>query len=359
MMGKNPRRRPDGWVDTAAFLARAEAYEKSGSPRNAEDAYNSLIITAARQGDQAMLAEAFRRRAILAHQAGDSAKARSALQQSYAVTTLLGDRLLSARTLNTLGGLELETRNLDAAETALTEAAGLAGDDPLLVARVFQNLGIVANIRGDHAAAQVNYLRSLAAYESMSDTHGSAISRHNLGMLAADRGNFDQALEHYDKCGALARQSGDEHLGALCRVNAAEALLAVGRAKEARIAVEEAQRTFESLEAHFDAPDTQRVLALCDRADGLLRQAETRLLRARELARVAEARLIEAEVTRDLGRVYAESGRLGEAQVALAEAIRTFEELGAEADVESTGRELAGLASLAAVTSDLGRTLDE
>ena len=120
-------------MDTAAFLARAEAYEKSGSPRNAEDAYNSLIITAARQGDQAMLAEAFRRRAILAHEAGDSAKARSALQQSYAVTTLLGDRLLSARTLNTLGGLELETRNLDAAEAALTEAAALAGDDPVLV----------------------------------------------------------------------------------------------------------------------------------------------------------------------------------------------------------------------------------
>lgn len=346
MMGKNPRHRPDSWVDTAAFLARAEAYEKSGSPRNAEDAYNSLIITAARQGDQAMLAEAFRRRAILAHRAGDSAKARSALQQSYAVTTLMGDRLLSARTLNTLGGLELETRNLEAAEAALTEAATLAGDDPVLIARVFQNLGIVANIRGEHAAAQVNYLRSLAAYESMSDTHGSAISRHNLGMLAADRGNFEQALEHYDKCGALARQSGDSHLGALCRVNAAEALLALGRAKEARKAVEEAQRTFESLEAHFDAPDTQRVLALCDRADGLLRQAETRLVKARELARVADALLIQAEVIRDLGRVYAESGRLGEARVAFAEAIRAFGELGAEADVQSTEREMAGLGSL-------------
>jgi tetratricopeptide (TPR) repeat protein len=339
-----PYRRPDGWVDTAAFLARAEAYERTGSPRNAEDAYNALIVSAARQGDQAMLAEAFRRRAILAHQGGDSTRARSALQQSYAITTLLGDRRLAARTLNTLGGLELETRNLDAAEAALTEAATLAGDEPILVARVFQNLGIVANIRGDHGAAEVNYLRSLAAYEGLGDTNGSAISRHNLGMLAADRGDHQQALEHYKKCGTLARQSGDEHLGALCRVNAAEALLALGRGKDARRAVEEAQHTFESLESHFDAPDTQRVLALCDRADGLLRQAESRLLRARELARIADARLIEAEVTRDLGRVYAESGRLGEAQAAFSEAAQTFAELGAEADRESTERELAGLA---------------
>ena len=344
MPDRAQRGRPDGWVDTAAFLARAEAYERSGSPRDAEDAYNSLIVTAARQGDQAMLAEAFRRRAILAHEAGDATKARSALQQSYAVTTLLGDRHLAARTLNTLGGLELETRNLDAAESALTEAAALAGDDPMLVARVFQNLGIVANIRGDHAAAEVNYLRSLAAYEGLSDTHGSALSRHNLGMLAADRGDNRQALEHYEKCRVLARQSGDTHLGALCRVNAAEALLALGRGKEARRAVEEAQHTFESLGAHFDAPDVQRVLALCDRADGLLRQAESRLMRARELARIADARLIEAEVARDLGRVYAESGRLGEAHDAFTEAVQTFEEMGAEADGESTRRELAGLA---------------
>jgi tetratricopeptide (TPR) repeat protein len=346
-MGSGARRgRPDGWVDTAAFLARAEAYQKSGSTRDAEDAYNSLIITAARQGDQPMLAEAFRRRAILAHEAGDSARARSALQQSYAVTTLLGDRRLAARTHNPLGGLELETRNLEAAEAALTEAAALAADDPVLVARVYQNLGIVSNIRGDHRAAEVNYLRSLNAYEGLSDTHGSAISRHNLGMLAADRGDYRKALEHYEKCGALARQSGDLHLGALCRVNAAEALLALGQGKEARRAVEEAQRTFETLEAHFDAPDVQRVLALCDRADGLLRQAESRLMRARELARIADARLIEAEVARDLGRVYAESGRLGEAHDAFAEAMQTFRELGAEADRESTERELAGLTAL-------------
>ena len=346
MKGGGARRgRPEGWVDTAAFLARAEAYERSGSPRDAEDAYNSLIVTAARQGDQVMLAEAFRRRAILAHQAGDSTKARSALQQSYAVTTLLGDRRLAARTLNTLGGLELETRNLDAAEAALTEAAVLAGEEPILVARVFQNLGIVANIRGDHAAAEENYLRSLTAYEGLRDKHGSAISRHNLGLLAADRGDYQKALDHYEKCNALASESGDAHLGALCRVNAAEALLALGRGKEARRAVELAQRTFESLESHFDAPDTQRVLALCDRADGLLRQAESRLLRARELARIADARLIEAEVTRDLGRVYAQSGQVGEAQAAFAEAVETFREVGADADMASTERELAALAA--------------
>jgi tetratricopeptide (TPR) repeat protein len=334
---------PDGWVDTAALLAQAAVFERAGAPREAEAAYNSLIIVAARQGDQAILAEAFRRRAVLAHQAGDSARARSALQQSYAVTTLLGDRGLTARTLNTLGGVELETRNLIAAEAALTEAAALATGDPALVARISQNLGIVANIRGDHAAAEAHYSRSLAAYELLGDAQGSAIARHNLGMLAADLREYAQALAHFEACRALAKASGDSHLGALCRVNYAEVLLALGRGPEARSAVEDAQRTLETLEAHFDAPDVQRVLALCDRADGLLRQAESRLLRARELARIADARLIEAEVARDLGRVYAESGRLDQAQAAFKEAAETFAELGAAADTAATERELASL----------------
>jgi tetratricopeptide (TPR) repeat protein len=332
-------------LDSTALLARAEACERAGAPRDAEAAYDVIIVAATRDGDQATLAEAFRRRAVLAHQAGDSARARSALQQSYAVTTLLGDRRLTAKTLNTLGGVELETRNLEAAETALSEAAALAADDPALLARIAQNLGIVANIRGDHAAAEVNYRRSLAAYEALADPQGSAIAHHNLGMLAADRGAYPQAIEHFKACESLARVSGDAHLGALCRVNYAEVLLSVGRRREARTAAEDAQRTLELLEANFDAPDVQRVLALCDRSEGMLRQAETRLIRARELARIADARLIEAEVVRDLGRVYAESGQVMQARAALKDAARTFSDLGATGDLAATELELELLAS--------------
>lgn len=326
-------------------MAQARAFERSGAPREAEAAYNALIVIAARQEDQATLAEAFRRRAVLAHHAGDSARARSALHQSYAVTSVLGDRRLAAETLNTLGGLELETRNLGAAELALTEAAVLATDHPEVFARVSQNLGIVANIRGDHTAAAMHYRRSLEAYERLGDAHGSAIARHNLGMLAADSGDFVQAMAHFEACQALAQASEDAHLGALCLVNHAELMIALGRTAEARRAVEAAERTFEALEAHFDAPDVARVLALCDRADGLHEHAETRLIRARELARLTDACLTEAEVSRDLGRLYAETGRVDQATAAFLEAAVTFARLGATADAAGTRRELAQFTS--------------
>ena len=332
-----------GWVDTAALLSQAQAYELAGSLRHAEAAYSSLIVAATRQQDHATLAVAFRRRAVLAHQSGDSARARSALQQSYAVATMMGDRRLTAETLNTLGGLELETRNLAAAEAALLEAEALASADPTILARVEQNLGIVSNIRGDHELAETHYRRSLAAYEALPDPHGSAIAHHNLGMLAADRGDYEVASEHFTTCEALAEASRDSHLVALCLLNHAEVLVALGGPGKARESAEAAERMLLGLGVHFDAGDVYRVLALCDRAEGHLRQAETRLTQARELSRQTGARLTEAEVLRELGRLYAETGRAAEGRVLLREAAQTFAGLGARGDAEATEREAGRL----------------
>ena len=343
-MVSKPQSVPEPSADTAELLAQARMLERTGARHGAESAYDAIIVAATRQTDQAVLAEACRRRAVLAHQAGASARARSGRRQCYVAAALIGDHRLLAEALNTLGGLELETRNLAAAEEALTEAAALAGKDAALLARVSQNLGIVANIRGDHAAAQAYYERSLAAYETLADPHGSAIARHNLGMVSADRGDYAQASAHFRACERLAETIGNVHLHALCLVNHAEVMPAHGEASEARAALETAERTFEALGADFDAPDVLRVLALCDRADGLTGDAEERLLRARELARVADARLTEAEVDRDLGRLYASTGRPVLAEASLRQAMRTFVGLGAALDAESTLRELAALA---------------
>jgi tetratricopeptide (TPR) repeat protein len=337
-----------GWVDTAALLSQARAYELSGSLRHADAAYGALIVAATRQQDHATLAAAFRHRAVLAHQAGDTVRARSALQQSYAVATMTGDRRLTAETLNTLGGIELETRNLTAAESALLEAEALASGEPAILARVEQNLGIVANFRGQHDRAEDHYRRSLAAYEALPDPHGSAIAHHNLGMLAADRGHYQQAAAHFDACEELAERSRDAHLVALCLLNRAEVLVALNCAGEARRDVAAAERGFVALGAHFDAAGVHRVRALCDRADGLFGQAEARLIQARELAKMTGARLTEAEAARDLGRLYAETGRLKEAHSTLREAAQAFEGHGATGDAEATEREMARLAAVGA-----------
>jgi tetratricopeptide (TPR) repeat protein len=334
------RRSAEAWVDIPELLRQAREFELAGHIRAAEAAYDALIVSATRQDDQASLAEAFRRRAVMAHQGGDSARARGGLRQSYAVANMLANRRLMAETLNALGGLELETRNLAAAETALTEALALAADHPPVLARVAQNLGIVANIRGDLTAAETYYRRALAAFEGMQDRRGSAITLHNLGMLAADQGAHAEACVLYRECERLADASGDTHLAALCRVNHAESLLALGEVAAGRATVERAGRTLEALGSRFDAPDVERVLARCERAEGHDAKAESRLGRARELAQLTDARLTVAEIARDLGRLYADTGRPALARSALREALQAFGDLGALSEAHATRQEL-------------------
>jgi tetratricopeptide (TPR) repeat protein len=339
------RRSAEAWVDVPELLRQAREFELAGHVRAAEAAYDALIVSATRQDDYPSLAEACRRRAVMAHQGGDTPRARSGLRQSYAVATMLANRGLMAETLNALGGLELETRNLAAAESALTEALTLAAGHPPVLARVAHNLGIVANIRGDLAAAETHYRSSLAAFEALNDRRGSAITLHNLGMLAADRGAHADACALYRECERLADAAGDAHLAALCRVNHAESLVALGEVAEGRATVERAGRTLEAIGSRFDAPDVERVLARCERAEGQDGRAESRLRRARELAQLADARLTAAEIARDLGRLYAETGRQALARIALHEAAQVFAELGAAGEAQATRRELELLAA--------------
>ena len=58
-------------------------------------------------------------------------------------------------------------------------------------------------------------------------------------------------------------------------------------------------------------------------------EAETRLGRARELAQLTDARLSVAEIARDLGRLYAQTGRPVLARRALRESVDAFGDLGA------------------------------
>ena len=137
--------------------------------------------------------------------------------------------------------------------------------------------------------------------------------------------------------------AGDAHLAAICRVNHAESLLALGEVGEGRATVERAGRSLEALGSRFDAPDVERVLALCERAEGSDAQAETRLGRARELAQLTDARLTVAEIARDLGRLYAQTGRPALARRALRESVDAFGDLGAMGEARATRLELETL----------------
>lgn len=344
---------------SAELLDAARGQEHDGSVADAVALYDAAIAAAERSGEEEVLAEALRRRAIARHRQGDSLPARIDCRRSYGLARALGRDWLAAEALNTLGGLDLTTGFLENARRSFVRALELGGTSPALRARVEQNLGILANIQGELDEAQTRYRRSLDAYQGSGDLHGAAIAYNNLGMVSADRGRLAEAETNFRRSLALAERAGDRHLQGLCLINYAEVDLARQRFEDARSRAEDALALFEWLGARDAKADAYRVLGMMYRETGRTALGEARLRTAIELAAGADSVLGEAEARRELALLCQSSDRNQEALRLLNDAYRLFRRLDARVDLVHVGGKVAELeATYLAVVREWGRSIE-
>src|SRR5947207_349108 len=334
----------EGTARSAAdLLAAARRGERTGCVAEAINGYEAAIAEAERAGEGAVLAEALRRLAILRRHRDEPAWARELCQRSYEVARQIGNDLLAAEALNTLGGLDLAAGSLAQAARTFLRALDLGGSSRQLRARVQQNLGIVANIQGDQTEALARYERSLAAYRDCGDEHGCAIAYHNLGMVSADRGRLDAADCYFQESRALAERAGDVYLHALCLVNHGEVDVGRQRFEDARQKAELALALLDQLGARGAKADAYRVIGMVYRDTGRHALAESRLRSAIELAAGAGSVLNEAEASRELALLYQAMGRNQEALRMLSASHRLFHQLDARVDLVHVDGKVAAL----------------
>src|SRR3989441_12906193 len=92
-------------------------------------------------GEQAVLAEALRRLAIVRHRRAESVGARELCLRSHAVARRAGNGVLAGEALNTLGGIDPETDAIADAPPNFPLAPELGGQRRALPARGERNLG--------------------------------------------------------------------------------------------------------------------------------------------------------------------------------------------------------------------------
>jgi putative nucleotidyltransferase with HDIG domain len=270
-----------------------------------------------------------------------------------------GESTLAAEALNSLAAFALEAGDLDGARAGFREALGLVDGSARLRGHIEQNLGIVANIRGDLAAAMGHYARSLAAFEQAEDARGRAIAYHNLGMVTADRGQWDEAARHFDRCLAAADALGDLNLRALALMNRSEVHVARQRFDAARAGVQEALRIFDQLGAVRGKADAYKLLGVVHRDTGRPVLAEERLRQAIDLARETGYVLAEAEASRELAQLYRDQGRNQDALTLLNASHRLFKRLDARIDLVDVGAKTAALeGTYLAIVRDWGRSIE-
>jgi putative nucleotidyltransferase with HDIG domain len=343
----------------ADALHDARTWERAGSIPEAVHGFETAIELAERRGEDAVLAEALRRLAILRHQRDDSAQARQLCRRSYEVATRIGNNLLAAESLNTLGGLEMTTDSLTEARTHFLQALRLGASSRELRARVEQNLGILANIQGELDQAENRYRRSLKAYQNTGDEHGCALAYHNLGMVSADREQFEQADSYFSQSRTIAERAGYVFLQGLCLVNHAEVHLARQHFEDAEQSAEGALAIFEQLGARAEIAGALRVIGAVYRETGRFALADIRLRSSLELAASAGSILNEAEGSRELALLHQAMGRNQDALRLLNRAHGLFGRLDARRDLVHVAAKMAELEdTYFAVVREWGQSIE-
>ena len=157
--------RPLGWA--AALLDEAVRLDREGRIAEAGERYHAVIAAADAPG--AELAEALRRMGVMHHRRNEPGLARDLCGRSFEVAASLPDNRLAAEALNALASFEMKTGALERASQIYEQALGLAGVSDEVRGRIEQNLGILANIQGDHDAALNHYQRALEACLNVED----------------------------------------------------------------------------------------------------------------------------------------------------------------------------------------------
>ena len=315
------------------LLQEGRHHDLAGRPAEAMACYAATIDLTAAGEEPRVRAEALRRLAVLHHLRAEPQVARELCHRSCDVAVEAGAEDLAADACNALAGFALERGDLTEAQDRYTAALHLAGENITLIGKIEQNLGIVANIRGNWSEALDHYTRSLAAYEVSADDRGCAFAHHNLGMIHADRKQWQEADRHYQTSQALAEAAGDRHLGGIATMNRAEVRLAQGDDEGARQGAEQALMIFTEVEARRHKAGAHRLLGMVYCKRGEVALAESHLRSALEIAAAACAPLIEADAAKELATLYQRQGRRDDAFGLLNLARELYGQLRARVDI--------------------------
>lgn len=339
MSNDSPSTRPGAGSDdpaspVAELLRAGLERERAGRFEGAVRAYEFAAEMARGLGDNPRQAEALRRLGVLLHLRSRTAEARVLVARSADLGRKTRDPSLVGEALNTLASFHLESGELAAARRLFDEAFGCASGSHRLRAKIEQNLGVAANMHGDHDLAREHYRRAVEAFHAAGDDQGAATAAHNLGCMARERGKLDEAERCFERCRTLAERVGDARLIGLCALSRSELHLTREDFGAAREDAEAALHLFEELDAPMDKSAACRVLGAVFRETSRPILAEARLRSALRLAEEAGWVQGRAEASRELALLHRRTGRTEESIALLADALRLFGFLDARRDVE-------------------------
>lgn len=322
-------------------MADPQELERAGQWGDAVRLYRQLCEGAIRQGRITDLLRGLNATARMLQMQKCWDEAEEAALLSWTIAEQNNLEQQSVRAMNILALIRCSQEDItDAAhlwQAALGEARNIG--DQLMVGMICQNLGVVANIRGDVREARLLYLECIAASIGVNDDAAAMTAYNNLGMVCADLEEWMEAEIYFTRGIEIAEQLGDTAMLVKLHTNRAEPLIHVGEFAGAEEVLERADRLALEIGDPKARSDVERFRGKIAHRQGEYARAERHLERALEIARDADLDLEIGEVLEEQARLRWSQGRAGAARVLVREARRAYQAVGA-------ARDLARLAKL-------------
>jgi tetratricopeptide (TPR) repeat protein len=314
-------------VRRLAELARVAGY--GDSP---ESALRSIRDGLNRAGDdEPLIADLLRWQGSILRDRGQTSAAEPLYRQSLDIARRVDYDTGAAQTLNCLAGLAQRRGNLVGAANIATDALLMAErcGDRHLFGMLQQNLGVLADIRGNTAAAFAHYGVGLRTLESVDDPEQVCRLLNNFGVLCGKEGRHDDARAAFRRALSIARARGDLVAEGVIEESRAEFELLRDAVDEA---YEPLSRAYEIANQRGD--DLGRAAALklrgaYQRLCGRPIEATDTLRYALTLSAVAEDALLGAETLYQFGLALYAAGQRNEARESWQAALDAFERIAA------------------------------
>lgn len=206
--------------------------------------------------------------------------------------------------------------------------------DAVTRAKITLNLGVIANIQGSQEVARRHYASALGMFRDASDARGEALALHNLGMLHADRAEWEDADDLFRSALALFESEQNRQMIANVLVNRSEVGYGRGRTHDALAQCDLALTIYSELGDEVGRGETLRWKGHGLRLLGRLAEADQAISESIRIAERTRTRLLEAEGLRELGHTRRAGGDVHGARLLLERALALFRELGAQREAE-------------------------
>jgi putative nucleotidyltransferase with HDIG domain len=319
----------------STLLDEAHRAERAGQRELARRRYESVLylLRSDAEGEEASMI--LRRIGRLYLDDGDVEAGLDCVTAALAVAELRGDSAAVANAMNIIAISHWQRGQLDEAETLYRQAGRMAeiAGDARLVAIVEQNLGVIANMRGDVPRALRHYRTSLAGYRSLGLDHYVANLLNDIGMAYADLGRWEDAEGTYREALALCEACGDASTALMIDVNRAAMRVARGDYADAQVVCERVLQEARPLNDLRVLSEVYKHCGVIARELGRTDEAEEYLRVAFESAVRREDLLLAAESAREQAELYSTLRRNREALQALNASHRLFTKLRVQRDI--------------------------